>query len=115
MSSGYWCFTKTVKSVSWFPFEGNVLVKLNAGAGHGTQLDKEGSVWPQFQLEEQSVSQDVSVPRPRVMGPRVATLGFTMLGEMSVMVFFWRGKRYGTLERERGVRLTRKCKLRYMG
>ena len=59
----------------------------NAGAGHESQLDKEGSVWPQFQLEEQSVSQEVSVPRPRVMGPRVATLGFTMLREMSVNLF----------------------------
>ena len=59
----------------------------NAGAGHESQLDKEGSVWPQFQLEEQSVSQEVSVPRPRVMGPRVATLGFTMLREMSVKHF----------------------------
>lgn len=76
-----------MKSVSWFPFEDNVLVNENAGAGHESQLDKEGSVWPQFQLEEQSVSQEVSVPRPRVMGPRVATLGFTMLREMSVKLF----------------------------
>ena len=76
-----------MKSVSWFPFEDNVLVNENAGAGHESQLDKEGSVWPQFQLEEQSVSQEVSVPRPRVMGPRVATLGFTMLREMSVILF----------------------------
>ena len=90
-------------------------MKLNAGAGHETQLDKEGSVWPQFHQEVQSVSQVVSVPRPRVMGPRVATLGLRILGGMSVMGCFWRGSSYGILERDTRVRLTRKCKLRYMG